>query len=290
MINVHVPGTSANLCIGYDCLGMAVNIYNHFSFEKSDALKITGCPEEFQNEDNLVIVAFKRVCSYLNKEFPSFHLHIDSDIPVSSGLGSSASCLVAGIVGANAWFDAKLEKSVLVALATELEGHPDNVAPAILGQACVSVVKNEQAYSTMIPCANWYGLAIMTDYQINTKKARRVLPASISHKEAAMQVANALIFVQALQSGDEKMMVEVCQDFLHEPYRRPLIKEFDAIHSYCFDRNFPMWISGSGPTMMAISTNQDNIKGLKSWIEERYTYIDCKEVTIDQKGAYIEYE
>lgn len=290
MIKVCVPATSANLCIGYDCLGLAVDLYNYFTFETANHLIITGCEPQFQNEDNLVVVAFKHVCKYLNKEMPTFHLHIDANIPVSSGLGSSASCLVAGIMGANAWFHANLDQQTLVTLATQLEGHPDNVAPAILGQASVSFMNEDKVVSTIISCANWYGLVMMPNYQVNTKQARKVLPDKISHKQAASQIAHALSFVQALQQGNEQMMLVSCQDYLHEPYRKKLIKEFDEIHSYCFDRQFPMWISGSGPTMMAMSIKKENIESLNQWMQHRYPYISCHVVCIDQKGARVDYE
>ncbi|MGM9947515.1 homoserine kinase [Floccifex sp.] len=290
MIKVHVPGTSANLCIGYDCLGLAVDLYNHFTFEKSETLQITGCDPQFQNEENLVVVAFKYVCQKINKPFPSFHLHIDSQIPVSSGLGSSASCLVAGILAANAWYQAKLDTQTLVTLATELEGHPDNVAPAILGQASISFEYEGKIISTILSCENWHGLVMMPPYQVNTKKARKVLPKTIEHKQAALQVAHAITFMQALQSGDEKKLVASCQDFLHEPYRRKLIPEFDFIHSYCFQKQFPMWISGSGPTMMAISIHFENIVQLNQWMKKTYPEISCHIVTIDQKGAIVDYE
>ncbi len=290
MIKVHVPATSANLCIGYDCLGLALDLYNHFTFEKSDSLEITGCDPQFQNEDNLVVVAFKRVCQYLKVDFPSFHLHIDAQIPVSSGLGSSASCLVAGIAGANAWFEANLDLQSMVTLATQLEGHPDNVAPAILGQASISYFYKDKVISTIVSCHGWHGLVMMPDYQVNTKKARKVIPSSIEHDKACLQVAHALTFMQALQNKDEDKLLASCMDYLHEPYRRQLIKEYDDIHQYCFERNFPMWISGSGPTMMAISIKEENIRNLYLWMKENYPNIQCHFVTIDQKGVSVDYE
>ena len=138
MIKITVPATSANLGIGYDTLGMAVSLYSHFTFERADKLTITGCPEEFQNENNLVYVSFVDALAAWGE--PAFPVAIDiqTDVPVARGLGSSSTCVVAGIMAAAALTGHTVDRAELVRIATEVEGHPDNVAPAILGGAVCS--------------------------------------------------------------------------------------------------------------------------------------------------------
>lgn len=290
MIKVTVPATSANVCIGFDCLGIAVDMNAVFTFDKCDTLKITGCPEEFANEDNLVVQGFKRICDYLKKDLPTFHLHIDSPIPLSRGLGSSSACVVAGMLAANEWFGVNFSKKELLALAIEMEGHPDNVAPAIYGQTCVGFMDDGQPHLMPINCPDWKGLAIIPPYPIQTEEARKILPKTLPYREVTKQVGYALTFVQALQAGDEKVMAKSCHDFLHEPYRKNLIEEYDIIKDYCMVRGFPIWISGSGSTMMAMSLHEYKLKHLKKWIEENYPYMECKYVSISKEGARVDYE
>ena len=290
MIKVTVPATSANVCIGFDCLGMAVNMEAVFTFEKSDTLLITGCPEEFANINNLVVQGFRRICQHLKKDFPTFHLHIDSPIPLTRGLGSSSACVIAGILGADAWFESRLDKKELLAIAIDMEGHPDNVAPAIYGQTCVGFMDDGQPHLMNIPCPDWKGLAIIPPYPIHTDQARKILPTTLPYRDVTKQVGYALTFVQALQAGDELVLSKACHDFLHEPYRKKLIPEYDSIKNFCLDKGFPMWISGSGSTMLAISLNEKKIKDLESWMNKTYPYIECKRISISKEGARVEYE
>ena len=138
MIKITVPATSANIGIGYDTLGMAVSLYAHFTFDHADELVITGCPEEFQNEDNLVYQSFTQALGTWGVDPFPIALDIQTEIPVARGLGSSSTCVVAGIMGAAALTRHTVTREELVAMATAIEGHPDNVAPALLGAAVCS--------------------------------------------------------------------------------------------------------------------------------------------------------
>ena len=154
MIIVHVPATSANCCVGFDSLGMALDWWATFRFEPSDVLKITGCPKEYADKNNLVVQAFQKTCQHLHQEMPNFHLDIDSDIPFSRGLGSSSTCVVAGILACDAWFEAHMNKMEILKIATEIEGHPDNVAPCIFGQAVTSFMDQLDPRMMIVPCAS----------------------------------------------------------------------------------------------------------------------------------------
>lgn len=198
MIRVSVPATSANVCIGFDSLGLALDWWAHFRFEKNDSLTITGCPEKFCNRDNLVIKGFEAVCQKLGRELPSFHLDIDTDIPFSRGLGSSATCIVAGILAADAWFDAHLTKSEMLNSAASLEGHADNVAAALYGHLVVTYKQNDVWKLTLIPCATWNMLALIPDYPVSTEEARTLIPDKVLLEQASLQTAHAIAFCSAL--------------------------------------------------------------------------------------------
>lgn len=289
MIRVKVPATSANCCIGFDCMGMALNWFGKFEFEKSEGLEISGCPKEYQNEENLVVQAFKKTCDRLHESLPLFHLHIDSTIPFARGLGSSATCIVAGIMACNAWFGNPLSKEEMLEIATEMEGHPDNVAPAIFGETTLCFMDAEGICMEQISSSGWYGLAMVPEYPISTHEARKVLPSSLKYFECCQQVAHALVFAEALRKGQEEILVRSCKDYLHEPYRKHLIQEYDAIHTYCESVQMPMWISGSGSTMLAMSRNSKKIEELKDFLIQ-FESISYKEVEISTGGAIVENE
>lgn len=290
MIEVKVPATSANCCIGFDTLGMALDWFGTFRFEPSETLEITGCPREYQTQENLVVQAFQRTCDYLKKEMPAFHLDIDMDLPFSRGLGSSACCIVAGILACDAWFAAQLNKMEILQLATKLEGHPDNVAPAIFGQACTSFVDEDGiSRMMMLPCANYQALLMIPSYPIVTKEARKVLPDTISHKQATQQVSHALSFALSLNTGNELMLKKSCKDYLHEPYRSLQIKEYDEVHALCEQLDLAMWISGSGSTMLALSLESVKLDRLKSYVEAK-NGLSVRLVRISKKGAFVSYE
>ena len=288
MIRVQVPATSANCCVGFDCLGVALDWFATFTFEKSDCLKVTGCPSVYQNEDNLVVLAFKKACECMKVKFPTFHLHIDSTIPFARGLGSSATCIVGGLMAANSWFDQPLNMSDLLILATEMEGHPDNVAPALFGGMVACFMDGNSIYSQKVQSVDWKGVAMIPSYPISTHEARKVLPSTIAYGQACKQVGHALVFMKAYQTGDEELLAKSCVDFLHEPYRKKMIVEYDRICEFCQLRAIPMWISGSGSTMLALSKREDILDDLRSFICS-WSDMMCKEVKVSKKGAIVTY-
>ena len=190
MIKVTVPATSANLGIGYDTLGMAVSLYSHFTFDHADTLTITGCPEEFQNRDNMVYVAFEQALEQWGMEPFPISIDIQTEIPVARGLGSSSTCVVAGIMGAAALTRRTVTREELVAMATALEGHPDNVAPALLGAAVCSFTPEGE-----LPRCLRYNVSerlrfitIIPPYEVHTSEARKVVPQEVPLSTAVWQM------------------------------------------------------------------------------------------------------
>lgn len=294
MIKVSVPATSANCSIGFDSLGMALEWRAVFTFEPADELSVTGCDEEFANENNLVVKAFELAAKSAGKEVPPFHLHIESEIPLARGLGSSSACVVGGLAGANAWFDLGLTKEELLDLAIELEGHPDNAAPALMGDmtACFKIPENKKNpesdsgyVCSPIEVKNFCTLAVIPNYEVSTPEARKVLPEMIRLKDAASQTGRALVFRQAMESGDEKLLSLCCEDVYHEPYRSKLIPEYDYFSSKAMEEELPFWISGSGSTMLYLSSEPERLEKLKAEFEKKYPEFDCRILKPAKEGA-----
>lgn len=292
MIKVTVPATSANLGIGYDTLGMAVSLYAHFTFDHADTLTITGCPEEFRNEQNMVYVAFEQALERWGIEPFPISIDIKTEIPVARGLGSSSTCVVAGIMGAAALARHPVTREELVALATSLEGHPDNVAPALLGAAVCSFtpagelprclryeVSDRLRFITIIP-----------PYEVHTADARKVVPQEVPLSSAIWQMGRIAGLTRGLETGDVELIAAANDDRLQEPYRRPLIPDYEAIRATCLAGGAKtLWISGSGSTLMAVTDDTIVAKFLQVRLREEFPACETHILTCDTAGAQIEY-
>ena len=290
MITIRVPATSANLGIGYDCLGAALDWQACFCFSASPVLKIEGCPEEYRGADNLVVRAFRHVCDILNKEMPPFHLRIGSDIPLKRGLGSSAACIAAGVLAANEWFDSPFSEEECLKLACDLEGHPDNLAPAFYGGVVLSSFDGKSVEHYTLQSPEFYLALCIPDYPIETEKARKILPGTVPHKDAAGQVFQALKFAEALRRGDDALLAASLKDVLHEPYRRTLIPDHDFVYGCCQEFGMPFWISGSGSTLAAISFSETKRDQLIAVLRERRPDLTVRRAALSSEGAKIEHE
>ena len=292
MIKVTVPATSANLGIGYDTLGMAVSLYSHFTFDHADTLTITGCPEEFQNRDNMVYVAFEQALEQWGMEPFPISIDIQTEIPVARGLGSSSTCVVAGIMGAAALTRRTVTREELVAMATALEGHPDNVAPALLGAAVCSFTPEGE-----LPRCLRYTVSerlrfitIIPPYEVHTSEARKVVPQEVPLSTAVWQMGRIAGLTRGLETGDTELIAAANDDRLQEPYRRKLIPDYDAIRATCLEGGAKtIWISGSGSTLMAVTDDTIVAKFLQVRLREQFPTCETHILTCDTQGAQIEY-
>lgn len=292
MIKVTVPATSANLGIGYDTLGMAVSLYSHFTFDHADTLTITGCPEEFQNRDNMVYVAFEQALEQWGMEPFPISIDIQTEIPVARGLGSSSTCVVAGIMGAAALTRRTVTREELVAMATALEGHPDNVAPALLGAAVCSFTPEGD-----LPRCLRYNVSerlrfitIIPPYEVHTSEARKVVPQEVPLSTAVWQMGRIAGLTRGLETGDTELIAAANDDRLQEPYRRKLIPDYDAIRRTCLAGGAKtLWISGSGSTLMAVTDDTIVAKFLQVRLREQFPDCETHILACDTQGAQIEY-
>jgi len=261
MLHIKVNATSANVCVGFDTLGLALDLANDFTFEKSNEFSFVGFENEYCNtSNNLVYDAYKKVFELLGKKLIPVKIGYKGEIPVSRGLGSSSSLIVAGVFAANHMLGNILTKNELFDICAKMEGHPDNVAPAIYGGLIASYKKN----NSFIPNSfnvnkDLVFIVAIPKYKLTTKSARAVLPKSLSYADAVNNVSRIINLPKAFNDGDINLLLDLFEDKLHEPYRGTLIKEYPTIKQICKDNLVPMAISGSGSTMLIISKNKEII-------------------------------
>lgn len=294
-VRVKVPATSANLGPGFDVAGLAVTLYNIFTFELIDSgLEITGCPEQFCNEENMTYQAFVEGAKACGLEFNGLRIECHSDVPYTRGLGSSSTCIVAGIVGAYAFMDRSEDRQEILELATKIEGHPDNVAPAIFGGLTVSVMF-EGVTTLNIPIKHDYRfVALIPPFTLSTEKSRSVLPHRIPRSDAISNVSHLALMVASLINGYDEGLKLGFKDRLHQPYRGELIEGFEEIMTILEkdDRILGCYLSGAGPTIMAVIKAEDT-KGVVRIKEELgdllHNWIVYK-LELDMRGYTCDYE
>lgn len=292
MIKVVIPATSANLGPGFDTLGAALNLYNTFTFEEiPQGLEILGCEDFYNNEENLVFTSMLKTFDKIGYSSNGIRITINADIPVCRGLGSSAACILGGVVGANQLAGAPLSKEEVLEIATEIEGHPDNIAPALFGGLVVSIMEDKNILFNHIDVAKGFKLvALIPNFTLSTKVARGVLPSKIPFKDAVYNVSRVSLLISALSNGRFDLLKYAFKDKLHQPYRGVLIPEFDKIINKCDDiGSLGVFLSGAGPTIMAIidEKNDDFSIEMKKYFHALNNCWDVVELELDHKGATV---
>lgn len=288
-VNIRVPATTANLSAGFDTLGCALSLYNRLRFSCSDRLVISGCDPEYSNSNNLAYLAFASVYRYIGLTPPGVHIHIEAEIPVSRGLGSSAALLAAGAAAANSLSKANLPSETLLQLTAAIEGHPDNLAPAFWGGLTASMMKDGSVYTVRyIPHSDLHFVAVSPDFPLSTSKARSVLPASVPFKDAVFNISRTAVLLRALETGEASVISAAMDDRLHQPYRIPLIDEFEDIRRSALDTGaIGVYLSGAGPTVMCLSNDPAfSVKLLDSIRDMRHNWT-IYDLTADLAGICI---
>ena len=289
-VTIRVPATTANLGPGFDAFGCALSLYTDVTFEETDCgLEITGCDEAYAGPDNMAYTAFCAVLASLSEEVRGVKIHIDSQIPICRGLGSSAALLVAGAMGANVLRGNKLSTQGLLNITNAMEGHPDNLAPAFYGGLTASMVDGGLPVSVSFPLhPDWEFLALVPNFNLPTSKARAVLPEQVSRADAIYNIAHGALVLKALELGDEKLLRNAMQDRLHQNYRRSLIADYDVIEAFIRTTGAAFCLSGAGPTLLCITRD----KGLREKLTQKLSTITQKQwqvlpLHIEFQGAHI---
>ena len=259
MFLVKVNATSANVCVGFDVLGLALDIQNEFSFEISNEFSFKGFEKQYCTiTNNLVYKSYCKVFELLNKKIIPVTISYKGEVPVSRGLGSSSTLIVAGIFGANAILGNPLSKDELFNLACKIEGHPDNVAPAIYGGLIASYKAND-CYNTISYeiSKDLKFITIIPPYKLSTNEARKALPKFLPYSDIVNNLSRIVNIPYAFKNGDINLLKELFNDKLHEPYRGKLIKDYENIKNDLKDLECAMAISGSGSSMLVITKKTD---------------------------------
>ncbi len=255
-IHISVPATSANLGPGFDTLGVALDWCNNFDFIiESEGLHIEGCDSRYCNVGNLTYRAFCRAAEHIGLQWSGLRIIHDCTIPVARGLGSSATCIVAGVKAAMLFAGRGDDTQTILDIATSVEGHPDNIAPAVCGGWCVSRQVGEHVSVQQIAVKNDYCmLALIPPFTLSTEQARSVLPKSVSMSDAVSNISNVAWLITALTNGADEALALGFGDSLHQPYRSSLIEGFDAVMCALQSCKSVLgaYLSGAGPTIMAV--------------------------------------
>ena len=254
-VTIRVPATTANLGPGFDAFGCALSLYTDVTFEETECgLEITGCDEAYTGPDNLAYVSYCAVLASLSEEIRGVKIHIDANIPICRGLGSSAALLVAGAMGAHVLRGNRLSTQGLLNITNAMEGHPDNLAPAFYGGLTASMVDNGLPVTVNFPLhPDWEFLALVPDFNLATSKARSVLPSQLDRADAIYNISHGALVLKALELGDEKLLRTAMQDRIHQPYRKSLIQDYDQIEALVRTTGAAFCLSGAGPTLLCIT-------------------------------------
>lgn len=254
---VKVPASTANLGPGFDSLGMALNLYAWLEMEFAERTEIRLYGDHMEglptDKTNLVYTTAQKVFHRAGMEERELKISMASEIPLTRGLGSSASAIVAALAAANAIIDQPLTKDELFQIATEIEQHPDNVGASLYGGIVVTMWDGKQANHVRIePHEDLEVLVIIPDFELSTKHARSVLPEEVSLRDAVFNLSHASVLVAALASGKLDLIREAMRDRLHQPYRASLIPGMSHILEHATDHGaLGVALSGAGPTLLA---------------------------------------
>lgn len=295
MVRVRVPATSANMGAGFDTLGIALGLYNTLEItEIESGLQVfskRGNDYIPRDENNLVYRAANLVFEKAGYECSGLRIVQESDIPVTRGLGSSSACIIGGMLAANVISGRKLSYNEILDLAVELEGHPDNVTPALYGGFCAAMVKDGKTYFKSIKPNSTIKFAIMVpDFFVATKKSRGVLPDMVSHKDAVFNVSRSVMLAMAMMSGDMSMLKNAVEDRLHQQYRKNYIDGMDDIFEMTYRiGSKATYLSGSGPTIVSVLDGGYNRfrAEMDEFFRQNSHNWTCKILTIDNVGAIV---
>lgn len=291
MVSVRVPATSANVGCGFDSLGVALTLYTTFKFEKLDSgLEFEGFEERFSNENNLVYQTLLTTLKKLNKEISGVRISIDNDVPISRGLGSSSTCVVAGIYGAYLLTDTPIDKQEIFTIANEIEGHPDNVSPAIFGSLSSScTTDSKEAVTVRYEVDERFNfLALIPNFETSTEKARKVMPKEIKLQDAIYSMSRIGSVIKAFETYNLELLKKVMGDKIHEPYRKEIIHEYDEVREICekIDSS-AFFISGSGSTLMNIVSDTNNIEKIKTELAKLKYNWQAILLKVDKEGTVV---
>ena len=308
-VSVKVPATTANLGPGFDCMGMALPIYNTITIEET-VLPGTGIEINAINDDasaddllfehipldetSIIYKAVELLYNSIGQTPSELKITVQSQIPIARGLGSSASVIVGGLIAANELLGKPADEVALLSIATEVEGHPDNVTPAIVGGLVITSQEDDGSivYKKLDWPEEWSITVCVPDYELSTDISRSVLPKEVPMADAVFNAKRLGMFVHAVHTKDAELIKLALQDRLHQPYRMKLVPGLDKIiENLKHEENvLGCVLSGAGPSIIVISQKNglDKIKSIvKDTWEDMNVKVNIMTLPVEQQGAQV---
>ena len=308
-VSVKVPATTANIGPGFDCLGMALPIYNTITIEETvlpgtgveinvladndsiDQLSLDHVPSD---ENSIVYKAVELLYNSIGQSPSELKINIHSNIPVARGLGSSSSVIVGALIAANELLGRPADEVALLSIACEIEGHPDNITPAIVGGLVISSQEEDGSvvYRKLEWPDEWAVTVCVPDFELSTDIARSVLPKEVPMKDAIFNAKRLAMFVQAVHTKDSELMKLALQDRLHQPYRMKLVPGLDKIIDNLrhFDNVLGCVLSGAGSSILVI-TERNDLDKIRTIVKDTWAdqniKCDIKTLSVENNGAQI---
>lgn len=276
-IQIRIPATTANLGPGFDCLGIALDIFNELTVAPAQSLSITvqgeGAGQISQRQDNLVYRAMATVFTKLGKPVPELSLNCLNRIPLARGLGSSAAAVAGGLVAANELLGKPLNPDDLLQLGAGMEGHADNIAPALFG-GCQLVYREGDRYNH-VPVPLPLGLKavlFIPDFAMSTAKARNILPARLTRADAVFNLSRVSLLTLAFTTGKLEYLKIATQDRLHQPARQSMFPAMENIFKSALEAGaLGIFLSGAGSTILAFTEGESLSGGIGKAMQDAAT-------------------
>lgn len=308
-ISVKVPASTSNLGPGFDCIGMALPIYNTITIEET-VLPGTGIEINVLNdsetaddllmdhmpmdENSIIYKAVELLYNSIGQTPSELKITVQSQIPIARGLGSSASVIVGGLLAANELLGRPADEVALLSIATEVEGHPDNVTPSIVGGFVLTSLEDDGSvvYRKLNWPEEWQITVCIPDYELSTEISRSVLPKEVPMQDAIFNAKRLGMLIQAINTKDAELMKIALQDKLHQPYRMKLVPGLDKIMDNLKHEENVLGcvLSGAGPAIVVIS-QKNNLERIKSIIndtwEEMNVKVNIMTLPVETQGAQI---
>jgi homoserine kinase len=296
MICVRVPATSANLGPGYDAVGLALSLSMRISLDRAPypIVEVHGTGSDLipRGTDHPAYRAAHFVAELVGEYDAHFHLVQENAIPPARGLGGSAAALVGGAVAANDLLGRSMAAPDLLNLVCELDGHPDNAAPALLGGLVIGTLTPEGISAVRLEPKGLKAVVAVPDFIVSTTAARRALPEKVSHKDASFNVGRAGLLLGALATGEYELLRVAMQDRLHQPYRSHLVPGLeDVIEAALENGAYGACLSGSGPTVLAFAPGEHAravARAMQAAFEKQKVCARAWALDVDLSGARVE--
>jgi len=303
MIHIQTPATTANMGPGFDCIGMALQMYNHLWVEERESglliqKKRVGMRVPC-DERNLIYMSMMRFFSETGFAVPFSGLRLvqEDDIPQTRGLGSSAACIVSGLAAANVLSGGKLSKQELAEMASMLEGHPDNATPAVLGGMVVGVMRGDGKLecikldtAPMVRDGMRFGVMV-PDFPLQTLKVRKVLPQKYAREDVVFNASRAALLVAAILTSDYEKLAVAMEDRVHQPYRQSVIPGMPEIFAEARALGAKgVYLSGAGPTLIAVYDSNEVRSGLAAFLRTMQNKWMLLELMPDIEGVQVKHE